>query len=247
MAILDFELIQRNDLVVFIITHQDGDQIRIGADQLEFKSSSGFEVCSNHQTFVENDGSPVIYIKGETDSDADPAFHYGRFECAEDAETYAKAATEALNEFIKNGGFAKPNPKTVWDLEEGDQYWVADGNESACILEWDGDEGAVYLRNLGEVFLSKSEAKKEADRRKAETQLVRLIAEFNNGWVPDWNDGNESKRILRFDHHANEIVVDYFYWQQHSQAKFYLKPYDIPEELFKEMSRLFKISIGVEE
>ena len=105
----------------------------------------------------------------------------------------------------------------------------------------------MYRRKVGSVFLTKQEAEKEATRRIAETELVRLIAEFNgDGWVPDWNDRNESNRILCFDHPSNKVVVDCFYRQQHSQAKFYLKPYDIPEELFKEMSRLFKISIGVE-
>ena len=244
MSILDFEFIQRGDLLVFIIIKQDNEITNQCSNDggMRFISTNGFNVISNKSVRVWNN---EIYLKGCNDIAYPVGYDSTIFASKREASNYKEKAEFALNEFIKNGGFTKPKPKTVWNLEDGDEYWAlnADGSISQNNVDCEYD---IDCREQGNAFLSKSEAKKEDARRKAETKLVRLIAEFNDGWVPDWSKGSGYKFYLRVNFDRSCVVTD-FTQLKSCHDKFYLKSNDIPITLHDEMRRLFKISIGVEE
>lgn len=65
-------------------------------------------------------------------------------------------------------------PKTVWDLEEGDRYWiisVLDGKpEETTWDDWIVDD---MRRKLGNCFLTKEEAEKEFKKREVEALLKK--------------------------------------------------------------------------
>ena len=74
-------------------------------------------------------------------------------------------------------------PKTVWDLKEGDEcfFITSAGNILAGnILDWYWDEKSV---EIGNCFLTKEEAEFEIERRKIETEMIRLGGrrKFNRG------------------------------------------------------------------
>lgn len=65
-------------------------------------------------------------------------------------------------------------PKTVWDLKEGDYYVIANINGGVSEIHWDGMAVEKGWRELGNCFLTKEEAKFEVERRKIETEMLRL-------------------------------------------------------------------------
>lgn len=67
-----------------------------------------------------------------------------------------------------------PKPKTVWDLESGDKYFILYADGAAPEYEWrkDGYISKSY-RDQGNVFLTKEEAEKDAERRVVETLLLK--------------------------------------------------------------------------
>lgn len=66
----------------------------------------------------------------------------------------------------------KPKPKSVWDLKDGDVYYVIDsnGNVPTC-YKWIGH--GCDEREVGNVFMTKEEAEHEIERRKVETLLLK--------------------------------------------------------------------------
>lgn len=65
-------------------------------------------------------------------------------------------------------------PKSVWDLKNGDEcYFLASDGD---VLDWAWDDNPLKIRRreLGDLFLSKEEAENESERRKIETEMLRL-------------------------------------------------------------------------
>lgn len=75
-------------------------------------------------------------------------------------------------------------PNSVWDLKEGDTYYsiYGDGNVSSE-KKWFDDDYENNYRKIGNVFLTKEEAEFECERRKIETEMIRLGGrrKFNRG------------------------------------------------------------------
>lgn len=69
-------------------------------------------------------------------------------------------------------------PKTVWDLQVGTRFWVISEGE-VCIGFW-GYDDYTPERDIGDVFLTREEAKTELARRKAKQILLR----DTNGFRP---------------------------------------------------------------
>lgn len=79
---------------------------------------------------------------------------------------------------IKKESFLKPyieNPKSVWDLKEGDTYYSIYGNGNVSSeKKWFDDEYENNYREIGNVFLTEEEAKYEIERRMIETEMLKL-------------------------------------------------------------------------
>lgn len=86
-------------------------------------------------------------------------------------------------------------PKTVWDLKEGDKCYVL--NTEGMILEriWGSVIGLKSCRAYGNLFLAKEEAEKELARRKAKVILERDTKEFK----PDWSNKDQNKTLVYYD------------------------------------------------
>lgn len=66
-------------------------------------------------------------------------------------------------------------PKTVWDLQNGDTYYVVDYNDmNAFKIVFYNDEIDLNHRELGNCFLTKEEAESELERVKIEAEMIRL-------------------------------------------------------------------------
>ena len=87
---------------------------------------------------------------------------------------------------IKKESFLEPcveKPKTVWDLEEGEECYSLTICGNVHYGFWDGSSSSIAIRDTGGIFLTKEEAQYEIERRKVETEMLRLGGrrEFKNG------------------------------------------------------------------
>lgn len=85
--------------------------------------------------------------------------------------------------FITNEANLEPyieKPKSVWDLKTGDTYYVIIGYDKVIETTWIIDNNS---REIGNAFLTREEAEFEVERRKIETEMLRLGGrrKFNRG------------------------------------------------------------------
>ena len=87
---------------------------------------------------------------------------------------WAARADESL-EWV-NIKLEPPKPKTVWDLEKGDKYFVACYRNSTYTYDmrtWGNGNYEKAGRETGILFLTKEEAEKDVERKKVETLLLK--------------------------------------------------------------------------
>jgi len=108
----------------------------------------------------------------------------------------ALAKIEELKAFIEA---IDAKPKTVWDLEEDDEYYVASYYGVVNCNIWDDDKVDIKNRSLGSVFLTEQEAKDEVRRREIYTKLKRLAGGY------EWKVGVENYYIAT---HYPRILVN---------------------------------------
>ena len=58
-------------------------------------------------------------------------------------------------------------PKTIWELSEGDEYWFTATSTRVPSRLWENSKNDNSARDCGDVFLTKQEAEKELEKRKA--------------------------------------------------------------------------------
>lgn len=78
---------------------------------------------------------------------------------------------------IKAESFLEPyveKPKSVWDLKKGDTYYVISGYNEVIETTWIKYNIDNNSREIGNAFLTKAEAEFERERRKIETEMLRL-------------------------------------------------------------------------
>ena len=77
----------------------------------------------------------------------------------------------------------EPEKKTVWDLEEREECYSLTICGNVHHGFWDGSSSSIAIRDTGGIFLTKEEAEYEIERRKVETEMLRLGGrrEFKNG------------------------------------------------------------------
>ena len=89
---------------------------------------------------------------------------------------------DEIKELIAQKAEAEHEPKTIWDLEEGDseEYYficfdgdITLGNFSSCFSE--------KVRDIGNAFLTREEAEFEIERRKIEVIMRKYSRPFKNG------------------------------------------------------------------
>lgn len=78
---------------------------------------------------------------------------------------------------IKAESFLEPyieKPKTIWDLKKDDTYYLIDIDGEVMNAIWNNMYIDNDFRKIGNIFLTKEEAEFEVERRKIETEMLRL-------------------------------------------------------------------------
>ena len=113
----------------------------------------------------------------------------------------------------------KPKPKSVWNLKDGDRYFVLYHDGDMADYKWKGDTslGACY-RDYGNIFLTRDEAEKDVERRKVETLLLKYGGRrwFKDG-VENWLIVLMEDRLTWFIY--NESIQGVIYFDTEEQAE----------------------------
>lgn len=108
-------------------------------------------------------------------------------------------------------------PKTVWNLQNGDECSFIDSDGDVLFGIWNGSYPAIRCRQTGNVFLTEEEAEAEVERRKIETEMLHLGGRRNfkfngNNFSIYYSDGLNVKGInVEFYHstmHQGSIYFD---------------------------------------
>lgn len=137
------------------------------------------------------DGSNALWSLDGYDEDHEPISKV----CAFSADTLKKFPN-ILKEWFEE---IPERPKTVWDLEDGDDIWVI--NEGRIFEGVWGCADYSPERDAGDVFLIREDAEKELARRKAKVILER----DTKGFRPNWQDATQAKWAVYYDHEYSKL------------------------------------------
>ena len=85
-------------------------------------------------------------------------------------------------------------PKTVWDLKEGDLYYRISSLGHIYKTRWGNDNYDGDCRKQGNVFLTEEEAEFEVTRRAVVTKVMKYTRPFKpneENWTPYWSHNQE--------------------------------------------------------
>lgn len=132
-------------------------------------------------------------------------------------------------------------PKSVWDLKEEDTYYSIYGNGIVSTeKKWFDDDYENNYREIGNVFLTREEAEFEVERRKIETEMLRL------GGRRKFNRGKDNYFIM----YTRIEGLDYVnYHSMHEQGVIYFDSEEKAKEAVEIIGKgiIKKYIFGVEE
>lgn len=111
-------------------------------------------------------------------------------------------------------------PKTVWDLKEGDTYYVISGYGEVLETTWKYNIDS-NSRKIGNAFLTKEEAEFEVERRKVETEMIRLggkrkTEQGKANWFFEYRPSSGGIEILWSSYEIDQGVI---YFDSEEKAK----------------------------
>lgn len=132
-------------------------------------------------------------------------------------------------------------PKTVWDLKYGDEYYAiaSDGFITTEIYRYDNSYEHNSRVDIGNAFITKEEAEKELARRKAKVILER----DTKGFKPDWEKYNYGVEVY-WDHCGKKLVYN---WVELNDGTIRFKTDEDAQASIKAHEKEWKIYLGVEE
>lgn len=178
----------------------------------------------------------VVRVEGYSFDDDEYTYIVKKDESFIDEEVF-------INEFEYNLYPCKKPPKTVWDLQRGDKYYVIDDSGLYGNVTFDDDTDDSNYRKIGNCFLTKEDAEYEIERRKIETEMLRL------GGRRNFKFNGKNYSIYYSDGiNVNGINVEFYHSTMH-QGSIYFDSKEQLNEVVKTigLERIKKYIFGVEE
>lgn len=123
-------------------------------------------------------------------------------------------------------------PKTVWDLQNGDEYYYIDMCGDFDITTFGVGSCLVDKKmiEIGNAFLTKEEAEFEVERRKIETEMIRL------GGRRNFKKG-ERNWYIRYNFYTDFVDVDYNMYDSYGRGNIYFDSEEKAKEIIKTISK----------
>ena len=97
-------------------------------------------------------------------------------------------------------------PKTVYDLKCGDRYFFLTASGIVPEGTWSDDDSDFDRRRIGNMFLTKEEAKFAKERLKVIAELKKYAKEFSD---EEWMNQSIEKHYIIFDYENHVIEIGY--------------------------------------
>lgn len=108
-----------------------------------------------------------------------------------------------------------PKPQSIWDLKSFDKYFLLYADGVVTEYEW-RENGYISnnYRDQGNIFITKEEAEKEAERKEVETLLLKFGGRrlFKNG---------EENWVIRYNHVQSSFEYGYLNVTQYSSCIYF--------------------------
>ena len=121
-----------------------------------------------------------------------------------------------------------------WQPKGGEQYYYLDYFSNIGIINR-ADDGGAETRYR--VFKTIEEAEKYAEYVKAEETSRRVIAEVNDGWLPDWTNKDEHKYVVVL--YMDDLNIFKYETTKYQPNFMYIKSKELAEKLMKEYEEEF--------
>lgn len=143
-----------------------------------------------------------------------------------------------IQELIIEKVEAEQKPKSIWDLkkEDNEQYYVL-RTTGDINIDYFSSRLDEYIREAGNVFLTREDAEFEQERRKIETIMKKYSSPF------EWSENNY---YIEYVHSTPHIGIDYL--STYDFGIPYFKSREIAQKVIDEIGRdrLAKYWFGVE-
>lgn len=142
---------------------------------------------------------------------------------------------DKLKELLVN-----PEPKTVWDLKDGDKYYLISHYGKVERITWNDDEFDLRRREYGNAFLTREEAEFELEYLKCESIMLKY---GRRTFKP-----TDINYIIQFDNDDKQAFVDFWRLNQF-QGSIYFDTEELAQTAMNEIGeeRLKKYVFRVEE
>jgi len=120
--------------------------------------------------------------------------------------TYGNTQPEQISFSMQSEGGEAPKPSfKKWRAESGGQYFFIneDGTPQMAIDDYEDWDNYRHLTDNYFQELAKCEHRKYV--KEAIGRVIHAIIEANEGWEPDWEDSNQSKYIIHYDHYNSKL------------------------------------------
>ena len=135
---------------------------------------------------------------------------------------------------------------TFWLPENGEKYYFLSHRKvtEAYINENDDWDRELFKATL--VFRTEEEAEKQLLKQQATIRVIKEIARLNAGWLPNWNDGNESKYFIHFSYENDILNYSTCFKHKHLDNNLYLKSEELAKKLIATHEQDLKRMLEVE-
>ena len=120
-------------------------------------------------------------------------------EFLEQYKDYKIKDEEAILELLE-----RPRPKTVWDLQDGDEYWFVDSEGAIDIAIWEDCKVDNKRRKIGNCYLTKEKCEFALEKKEIIAEMKRLGGTEN---MMSLGDSFTKKYSIEYSYGANEICI----------------------------------------
>lgn len=138
---------------------------------------------------------------------------------SDEVEKFRNELTRKVDSMLEKGD----SPKTVWDLKDGDRYYVIYPRDIEGYT-FNGQDFDIEARENGNVFRTKEEAQFELERRKIETVMRKYSIPFNEK-KENWS--------IYYDHFSKTIGT--VYWSNADHGIYHFESKEIAQQVINEI------------
>lgn len=133
----------------------------------------------------------------------------------------------------------------LWKPEKGETYFFLEHKviREAMWLDHDEIDKSYWL--TGNCFPSEELAQASYNQQLAYMEYIRAIAEFNEGWEPDWSDDDQAKWHTIFSTVYKQLKISVCFYEQAQHEYLHYKSEAILEKLIEKLGEdKIKLALG---